>query len=253
MEEKKYWVETTTEDLGGTQSLGLKNLSKKMLQIMSEVGYVQKGGTNTFQNYKYAKEADVAAKVRESMVKHGVFLYTSVTKTGVSEYLNNKGATQFMVSVLVTGTFVDSDSGESYTVTYPGDGADTGDKGIYKAITGADKYLLMKTFLIETGDDPEKDEPAVKQGVGVHKATDGAKERLDKVQSLKVENLVGTVIDCFSAGQEAEAFAAIEGAGLDSDERVYLWSQLDSGQRSALKKIGAAIKARDAKMNTLNA
>jgi hypothetical protein len=242
-----------TVDLGGTQSPGLKNLSKKMLQIMSEVGYVQKEGLNTFQSYKYAKESDVAAKVRESLIKHGVFLYTSVTKTGVSEYLNAKGATQFMVSVLVTGTFVDADSGESYTVTYPGDGADTGDKGIYKAITGANKYLLMKTFLIETGDDPEKDEPAIKQGVGVHKATDGAKESLTNAQREKVDRLWGTVADCFAAANAELAFEAIESANLDADEKTYLWSELSSGQRSALKKVGAAIKDRDAKINTLNA
>ena len=31
-----------------------------------------------------------------------------------------------------------------------------GDKGIYKAITGANKYALLKTFLLETGDDPEE-------------------------------------------------------------------------------------------------
>ena len=31
-----------------------------------------------------------------------------------------------------------------------------GDKGIYKAITGANKYALLKTFLLEKGDDPEE-------------------------------------------------------------------------------------------------
>ena len=32
-----------------------------------------------------------------------------------------------------------------------------GDKGVYKAITGANKYLLFKLFQIETGDDPENE------------------------------------------------------------------------------------------------
>jgi hypothetical protein len=37
-----------------------------------------------------------------------------------------------------------------------------GDKGLYKAITGANKYLLFKLFQIETGDDPETyDPPAI--------------------------------------------------------------------------------------------
>ena len=34
---------------------------------------------------------------------------------------------------------------------------EVGDKGVYKAITGAVKYIFMKNFLIPTGDDPEKD------------------------------------------------------------------------------------------------
>jgi hypothetical protein len=31
------------------------------------------------------------------------------------------------------------------------------DKGVYKALTGSEKYFLMKAFLIPTGDDPEKE------------------------------------------------------------------------------------------------
>src|SRR5699024_6730814 len=36
-------------------------------------------------------------------------------------------------------------------------GQDAGDKAVYKAITGATKYALMKVFMIPTGDDPEQD------------------------------------------------------------------------------------------------
>ena len=54
--------------------------------------------------------------------------------------------------------FIDGTTGErtdmQEIVSY---GDDPGDKGIYKALTGAVKYALMKTFLIATGDDPEAD------------------------------------------------------------------------------------------------
>jgi hypothetical protein len=36
-----------------------------------------------------------------------------------------------------------------------GDGADKTDKGIYKALTGAYKYMLMQVFGVIAGDDPE--------------------------------------------------------------------------------------------------
>lgn len=229
----------TTVESSGTPSL--VNLSKKMLKIMAEVGYVQKEGFNDFQKYRYAKESDIAAKVRESLIKHNVFAFSSVSKIGALEYTTKKGDTQFLVSVIVSVTFVDADSGESYTAQFPGDGADTGDKGIYKAITGAEKYALMKTFLIETGDDPEKDEPeqrAIK--TGVIKPTDGAGDSLTAVQKEKVDRVLGTVIDSFEAGIPEEAYRAIDIAQFDVDEKTYLWSLLDSKQRSALKKIGAA-------------
>ena len=36
-----------------------------------------------------------------------------------------------------------------------GEGADTGDKAPYKAMTGALKYALLQSFLLASGDDPE--------------------------------------------------------------------------------------------------
>jgi hypothetical protein len=52
---------------------------------------------------------------------------------------------------------IDSDSGEVFAVQAVGTGKDNADKGAYKAYTGASKYVLMKTFLLATGDDPEDD------------------------------------------------------------------------------------------------
>jgi hypothetical protein len=62
------------------------------------------------------------------------------------------GKAGFLVSVKLAVTFVDIDSGEHYTSTFYGDGADTGARGIYKAISGAQKYALIKTFLVPTSD-----------------------------------------------------------------------------------------------------
>jgi hypothetical protein len=58
-----------------------------------------------------------------------------------------------------------ADTGETLTSIYKGEGEDEGDKGLYKAYTGATKYFLTKNFLISSGDvlndvepnDPEAD------------------------------------------------------------------------------------------------
>ncbi len=46
---------------------------------------------------------------------------------------------------------------ETIELNYPGYGVDNGDKGPGKAISYAFKYALLKTFCLETGDDPDND------------------------------------------------------------------------------------------------
>ena len=53
---------------------------------------------------------------------------------------------------------VDLETKQEKSFDLLGDGSDPDDKGVYKAIAGAQKYALMKTFLVETGDDPERDD-----------------------------------------------------------------------------------------------
>ena len=50
----------------------MKQIAKKLVQVMAECAYVQKSGTNDFHRYKYATAADVLEKVNASLVKHGV-------------------------------------------------------------------------------------------------------------------------------------------------------------------------------------
>ena len=64
---------------------------------------------------------------------------------------------QMLTTVKGNVEFIDGDTGESYIAEGVGQGADSGDKGVYKAITGMMKYILLKTFLVPTGDDPERD------------------------------------------------------------------------------------------------
>jgi len=125
---------------------------------MKEVKYIQKTGYNTFHKYKYATEADVNEKVREELAKQNVIMLPSMINHEMRLHTNRNGATEYITLVDMQFTFVDGDTGETFTVNMSGEGQDAGDKGIYKAIAGAQKYALMKVFMIPTGDDPEADE-----------------------------------------------------------------------------------------------
>lgn len=137
----------------------LTNINKKMLLIQQEVEIQDKKGKNDFNNYKYLKENQVTLLIKPLMDKYGVIFEHSSEQKSIEQFQTSKGGTQFLVTVEIIYAFVDAESGEQKTGKVVGWGADVGDKGGYKAITGAIKYLFMKTFQIPTGDDPEKESP----------------------------------------------------------------------------------------------
>lgn len=124
-------------------------------EVMGKVGYVQKKGKNDFQKYRYAGEGNLLEVLRPAMVDAGLMLLPSQkTVVGPDEH----GITT--VCVEYTLAHKDGDVWPEKLIAY-GTGGDknskgVGDKGLYKAATGANKYLLFKLFQIETGDDPEK-------------------------------------------------------------------------------------------------
>lgn len=122
------------------------NLWGKIARITGMLGGVEKRGYNAFHKYNYALEGDVVAVVRQYLAAANIVIIPSV----ISESREGD-LTRINVRYTVT------DGNEFFEFNMPGYGADRGDKGVYKAITGSNKYAIMKLFKIETGDDPEGD------------------------------------------------------------------------------------------------
>jgi hypothetical protein len=137
----------------------MKNILTKLHAMQAEIERMEKDGRNTLQNYTYLSETQVTLKIKELLDKHGVmFLPKSIEEKAITEISpTSKGTKQYVTTVKVSYIFADIETGETYEGSIEGQGTDTGDKGIYKAITGSIKYVYMKTFNIPTGDDPEKD------------------------------------------------------------------------------------------------
>jgi len=122
-------------------------LYAKLAAIMGETSRVKKTGRNEHFKYDYVTEADLSDHIRPLLAKYGIGLDFSVTE--VMDLPNN--VTQAKIAITL------SDDRASVTTTCYGRGQDKNDKGLYKAITGAVKYWLYKSFLVSTGDDPEVD------------------------------------------------------------------------------------------------
>ena len=134
-----------------------KTLAGKLAAVLGEIGRVAKRGYNQHFKYEYVTEADLADEIRPLLSKYNLCVIPSVVST--STEANNVSIVQ------MTFTIIDGDTGEKETSSFFGAGQDKADKGIYKAVTGAMKYWMYKTFIVSTGDDPENDNDFEKQPV----------------------------------------------------------------------------------------
>lgn len=168
-----------------------KKLVRKLAQVMKEVKYIEKRGYNNFNKYKYATESDVAERVREVLAEQNVIMLPDVVEHTTREHKNRKGNIEYIATVKVLFTFIDGETGEELKIHSIGEGQDAGDKAVYKAITGAQKYALMKAFMIPTGDDPEADNGVDErnndqQKTSSKKATDAQLNFVDKLLNQSV-------------------------------------------------------------------
>ena len=133
----------------------LASLYKKMAAVMASLQRIPKRGYNSHFKYEYVTDSDVMDAVRLAMGAAGLGFFNNL----IDMEQDSK-----RTLVTVDATFADGDTGATMTVTWVGEALDTQDKGINKALTGAVKYGLLKTFLISTGeDDPDDDgEPKAK-------------------------------------------------------------------------------------------
>lgn len=150
-------METKTEVLALNAKLQMKkNALRKMLK---EKGVLKKGGVNEYSKYSYFTEAQYKELFTELFSEVGLELKFTEIEYATFDAGKSNGR---MPKLQFTLMDIDTGYGEETIIT--GEGLDTGDKAGYKAYTGALKYYLANTFMVATGDDPEKDTPTVKTG-----------------------------------------------------------------------------------------
>lgn len=114
-------------------------------------------------------------------------------------------------------------------------------QGFGSAITYARRYALMAICGV-AGDEDDDAEGAVKARVT---PTAGAHEPLTKTQLAKVDKVASNMLDMFQAERDiSEPYTCMEDAKLDNEEKIYLWTWLDSKMRSSLKKYHDSLKVK---------
>lgn len=132
-------------------------LHQKLAEVMQEIRGVQNDKRNTNQNYGYVSDAALVKEVRDRLATRKVTILPCVVPESIVVTERPKGP---LTTFAVRYVFTDGDTGETAEAVTVGQGFDSLDKGAYKAMTGALKYVLRQSFLIPTGDDAEAPQPA---------------------------------------------------------------------------------------------
>lgn len=234
------------------------NIYQRLNEVRKAVPYLQKDkqvGSGGW-GYKAITHDAVTRELREHLITQGVMIVPhraqgAAVLTGTT---TGKGIPIIRYEAVYNIDFVNVDDPQDrVTVEMEAHALDEGDKAPGKAVSYATKYAMLKLFSIETGEDDEdrhdakgrrKDSERIEDKIHAAdvKPNAGAGESLSKEEKAGVERVASEVIDCFSADQPETAFDVIEEAALDVDRKLFLWTFLDSKQRSALKKIAKARK-----------
>ena len=173
------------------------NIYEKMLAIATEINTVSKDlevGTGK-NSYRAVGEASVLKAVKPLEKKYGVYSYPvhrTIIESGTIENESIDYNTKEKIvkrnlfeRIEVTYRFVNTEKPDEYIdiVSY-GDGIDSQDKSVGKAMTYADKYALMKAYKLVTGDDPDQEPSEPLKKADIKKTLD--KVLLDKCQKLNI-------------------------------------------------------------------
>lgn len=133
----------------------LQQKKRALRADLKERGVLVKDKANKYDKYKYFSEAGYKKLFTELFSKHGLEITSSAHEVVAFEGSN---AQPFGRRAHMSFTLSDCDTGFYEVSEITGDGVDKGDKGLYKAYTGALKYYLADTFMVATGDEPENDD-----------------------------------------------------------------------------------------------
>jgi hypothetical protein len=189
------------------------NIHQRILAIMGEIDYIQKTDKKVNNQYTFVTHDAVTKALHPLFVKHGIVAIPRVTG-----WKQDGNRTEVNMEV----DFVNvSKPEDKVIVPCFGFGIDAQDKGVGKAVSYATKYAMLKLFMLETGDDPER----------------------DSIDHVSQED--SSLVDMAAAALEKGDWAAL--CELDRDKGwLQAWRKIDNRKKKAIKDLmGKANEYRD--------
>lgn len=202
---------------------------KKLMQarLMLQEKELKKTGENTYAGYMYFTLGDFLPEAQRIFDELGLCGIVSFTAD------------------IASLTITDLDDGSSTVITSPMGSASL--KGCHEVQnigaveTYQRRYLWVAAFEIVEHDilDGTHGKATATKGTKA-KPTDGVWDGLDDEAKAYLLKVAAAVLDIMPDAEQAHTY--LEGLQLDSEEKIAVWSKLDSKTRTALKKVADQLK-----------
>ena len=203
----------------------ITTLAPALVKAQADIKAAIKDSTNPHFKSKYADLAAVIEAVKAPLLAQGITFLQ-----GVSDAPDG----------VAVETMLLHQSGEwmSSTCRIPASKQDA--QGYGSAITYGRRYGLQALTGLPAEDDDGNAATAAAPAKSAITPNSGAGDALTAKQKKVVLDVAACVKEFLKDGNTWNAYAHIEEQGLDNDEKLYLWAQLDSRERADIK---AASKA----------
>lgn len=212
---------------------------------------ITKNRKNQQQGYNFRGIDDVYNVLSPLLADAGLCILPRMMARVCEERQTAKGGTLFYVTVEAEFDFVSVEDGTKHTVKTFGEAMDSGDKATNKAMSAAYKYAAFQAFAIPTEGDNDADAHTHQVAPKVVAASfrssptmtaDGRRaiEELPADQQDYLRELAMELADMAQKGGDLHARLVSE--SLDNEQKLGLWSVLDSKTRAAIKKAEQAQK-----------
>lgn len=212
------------------------NIYQRINEVRKKVDYAKKD--KAVEGYKAVTHDQITALTREHLVEHGIVIVpilasqsTELTGTqtkGGTPFVRWQGSYRFDVVNA-------EDPADHFIAEIGAHAIDHGDKAPGKALSYAKKALILKLMEIESGDDDEGREEQHKPKESKVTPNAGAGDNMTEKQKSMIRDTKTMIGDALDEDRDHDAYALCESL-TELEDKLYLWSLMDSKQRRRIKE-----------------
>jgi hypothetical protein len=211
------------------------NIYQKLLEVKKHVDFLKKDTKG--HQFLYNPSSQVIASVRDKMNEVGLFLECRIESPVL--HSKNENEKQYLTELFMKMIWVNVDKpDERIEIPWYGQGLDTGEKGVGKALTYAEKFFILKQFNIPTDKDDPDAHQTPKNNKG-NEATANAKsnEPTEELANSKQVGLIKVLVKSIGMVKKVPDLEVLQKALGKEDEVTYdILTTLSKTQASELIK-----------------